>query len=84
MCMFGIGVSIPRAASRVMQPLPKSAGFASSILGTAQVATGAIVSAIASIMYDGTIKGLVWILFVAGVLIVVVFFLRYNPLRFER
>ncbi len=74
--MFSIALIIPNATVTALDPLPKIAGVASSIIGTLQnlsAATGALLGAM---LYDGSVTRSVVILAAAGLLNTAVFLSR--------
>ncbi len=77
-CLFMFTIAILMANSTVLalDPLPKIAGVASSILGTLQNIAGASGALLAAVMYDGTIRNSVMIIGFAGAGVVVVYLLR--------
>jgi DHA1 family bicyclomycin/chloramphenicol resistance-like MFS transporter len=77
-CLFMFTIAILMANSTVLalDPLPKIAGVASSILGTLQNIAGASGALLAAVMYDGTIRNSVLIIGFAGAGVVVVYLLR--------
>ncbi len=77
-CLFMLMVAIvaPNATVLALDPLPKTAGVASSIIGTLQNIIGAAGALLGAVIYDGTIRNSVIIMGVAGVLVVCVFLLR--------
>lgn len=44
LCNFGIGLILPNASHRALQPMPHLAGFASAVLNSTQMLTGAVIS----------------------------------------
>jgi len=52
--VFGMGLVIPNATAAAMEPLPRLAGVASSLLGSAQMAAGSIAGYLVNRFYDGT------------------------------
>ncbi len=66
------GMVLPNASALALDPLPRTAGLGASILGTVQVAVGAIVSAVAVRYYDGTAQNLLLIMGVAGIIVVTI------------
>jgi DHA1 family bicyclomycin/chloramphenicol resistance-like MFS transporter len=74
--MFGLGLIFPNATAIVMQPVPNTAGFVSSILGVFQVGTAAIVSGLVVFLFDGSIRALAAMLSTAALLCAAVVFLR--------
>lgn len=77
-CLFMFTIAILMANSTVLalDPLPKIAGVASSILGTLQNIAGASGALLAAVMYDGTIRNSVLIIGFAGAGVTVVYLLR--------
>jgi hypothetical protein len=59
-----------------LDPLPRIAGVASSIIGTLQNVIGAAGALVGAAIYDGSIRNAVIIMGVIGTLVVVVFLLR--------
>jgi MFS transporter, DHA1 family, multidrug resistance protein len=53
MSNFGFGLIAPNAMAGAVQPFPQIAGVASAATGFVQVATGAIVSELVAVFYDG-------------------------------
>ncbi len=78
---FGVGMLMPNATALALDPVPKIAGVASSIIGTVQSLSSTAGSLISSALYDGTIRNVSIILGVAGVATTVTFLLR--PLFFS-
>lgn len=74
--MFGTGFLMPNATALALDPVPKVAGVAASILGTIQNFAGATSAIVSSAMYDGTILNMVLFMGVFGVATCVTFFLR--------
>ena len=74
--MFTIALSMPNATVIALDPLPKIAGVASSIIGTLQNIFGAAGAIIGALIYNGTVRNSVIMMAVAGGLTVVVFLLR--------
>ena len=77
-CLFMFTIAILMANSTVLalDPLPKIAGVASSILGTSQNIAGASGALLAAVMYDGTIRNSVLIIGFAGAGVAAVYLLR--------
>jgi predicted MFS family arabinose efflux permease len=74
--MFTIAILMSNATVMALDPLPRIAGVASSILGTLQnimAATGALVGAS---IYDGTVRNTVIIMATVGLITTVIFLLR--------
>jgi len=66
--MLGQGLLFPNASSLVLIPVPQAAGFAASLLGTLQIASGTLLSALAAFLYTGTHATLGAFLGAAGLL----------------
>ena len=77
-CLFMLTVAIvmPNATVIALDPLPKIAGDASSIIGTLQNIFGASGALLAATIYDGTVRNSIIILGTVGALVVVVFALK--------
>lgn len=65
--MFSIALIIPNATVIALDPLPKIAGVASSIIGTLQNIIGASGALLGAVIYDGSIGRAVIIMAVAGI-----------------
>ena len=78
-CLFmvGTGFLMPNATALALDPVPKVAGVAASILGTIQNMAGATSAIVSSAMYDGTILNMVLFMGVFGVATCVTFLLRH-------
>ena len=76
-CLFMFTIAILMANSTVLalDPLPRIAGVASSILGTAQNIVGASGALFAALIYDGTVRNSVVIMGSVSALVVVIFLL---------
>ena len=74
--MFTIAILMPNATVLALDPLPKIAGVASSIIGTSQNAIGASGAVLAALIYDGSVRNAVIIMATTGVLTTVIFLLR--------
>lgn len=77
-CLYMFTVAILMANSTVLalDPLPKIAGVASSIIGTAQNVAGALGAMLGAWLYDGSVRNAVIIMAGAGVLTAGVFLLH--------
>jgi len=64
--MLGQGLLFPNASSLVLIPVPQAAGFAASVLGTLQIASGTVFSALAAAVYAGSFTTLTLFLGIAG------------------
>ncbi len=57
--LAGTGMLLPNATALALDPVPKIAGVAASIIGTLQNIAAATSSIVSSAMYDGTIRNVV-------------------------
>ena len=73
--MVGTGFLLPNATALALDPVPKIAGTASSLVTAMQNLAGSLGSFIAAIIYDGSIARIVIILGLSGMATAVVFFL---------
>ncbi len=73
---FTVAIVMPNAIVIALDPLPKIAGVASSIIGTLQNVVGASGALLGAAIYDGSVHNSVIIIGTIGVLIVAVFLLR--------
>jgi MFS family permease len=67
---------MPNSMVIALDPLPRIAGVASSIIGTLQNVIGAAGALVGAAIYDGSIRNAVIIMGVIGMLVVCVFLLR--------
>jgi len=74
--MIGTGFLMPNATALALDPVPKVAGVAASVLGTIQNTAGAASAIVSSAMYDGTILNMVSFMGVFGVATFLTFLLR--------
>jgi DHA1 family bicyclomycin/chloramphenicol resistance-like MFS transporter len=74
--MFSIALIIPNATVTALDPLPKIAGVASSIIGTLQNISAASGALLGALIYDGGVARSVIILACAGLLNTIVFLSR--------
>lgn len=74
--MFTIAIIAPNAMVMALDPLPRIAGVASSIIGTLQNVMGASGALVGAMIYNGTVRNTIIIMGVAGVLTAGVFLLR--------
>ena len=74
--MFTVAIVMPNATVIALDPLPRIAGVASSIIGTLQNIFGASGALLGAAMYDGTVRNSVLIIGCAGVASVLVFLAR--------
>jgi DHA1 family bicyclomycin/chloramphenicol resistance-like MFS transporter len=73
--MFGVGFLMPNALALALEPVPKIAGVASSIIGTLQGIAQAVSATLGSLLYDGTIGNITLIMGGAGVAVLGVYLL---------
>ncbi len=71
--MFSVAIVMPNATVLALDPLPRIAGVASSIIGTLQNIIGATGALCGAAIYDGTIFNSVIIMGVVGVAVTLVF-----------
>ena len=78
MCLFMLTVAIvmPNAMVLALDPMPKIAGVASSIIGTLQNIVGASGALLGAVIYDGSVRNSVIIMGVMGTSVVLVFVAR--------
>lgn len=74
--MFTTGILLPNATVLALNPLPRIAGVASSIIGTLQNTLGAMGAIGGAALYDGSVRNTVIIMASAGAATTGVFFLR--------
>jgi DHA1 family bicyclomycin/chloramphenicol resistance-like MFS transporter len=74
--MFSVAIVMPNATVLALDPLPKIAGVASSIIGTVQNIIGASGAMTAALIYNGSVRNSVLIMGIAGMAVVGVFLLR--------
>jgi DHA1 family bicyclomycin/chloramphenicol resistance-like MFS transporter len=74
--MFTVAILMSNAMVVAMDPLPRIAGVASSIVGTIQNAAGATGALLAAAIYDGSVRNSVLIMAIAGLTVTLVFLLR--------
>jgi len=79
------GTVLPNAIALTLDPLPRSAGFASSIQGMFQAAIATLVGFIVSSLYDGTSDRIILMFLIFGVLNLVAYmiFLKCSRLPSE-
>lgn len=77
-CLFlgNVGLLMPNATVVALDPLPRIAGVASSILGTLSNIVGASGALLAAYFYDGTVRGALLMMTVVTGFIVVVYLLK--------
>lgn len=74
--MFTIAILASNATVLALDPLPRIAGVASSIIGTLQNVAGACGALIGAAIYDGSVRNSVLLIGGAGVAVGIVFLLR--------
>ena len=74
--MFTIAILISNTMVVALDPLPKIAGVASSIIGTLQNIAGAGGALLSAVIYDGSVQNAVIIMAAAGLATTTVFLLR--------
>ena len=74
--MFTVAIVMPNATVLALDPLPKIAGVASSIIGTLQNVIGATGALIGAVIYNGSIRNSVIIIGMAGIVSVLIFLAR--------
>jgi len=74
--MFTIAILVSNTTVLALDPLPKIAGVASSIIGTSQNLVGASGAILGALIYNGTVRNAVIIMAVAGIVTAGIFLLR--------
>jgi DHA1 family bicyclomycin/chloramphenicol resistance-like MFS transporter len=74
--MFGNGFLLPNATALALDPVPKIAGVAASVVGTIQGIAAALGAIAAGLLYDGTITNVTILMGVAGTAVMLVFVFR--------
>jgi len=74
--MFTIAILTPNAIVVALDPLPRIAGVASSIIGTLQNVTGAAGALAAAFIWDGSVRNAVLLMASAGLAVATVFLCR--------
>lgn len=74
--MFTIAILMPNATVIALDPLPKIAGVASSIIGTLQNAFGAAGALVGAMIYNGSIRNSVLLMASVATLVTLIFTLR--------
>jgi DHA1 family bicyclomycin/chloramphenicol resistance-like MFS transporter len=64
--LFGAALVVPNATAAAMAPFPRSAGAASSLIGTIAFAMGALIGAALGAAFDGTARPLASVALAAG------------------
>jgi MFS transporter, DHA1 family, multidrug resistance protein len=71
--MFGAALVMPLATAAAMSPYPKLAGAASSLLGVSYMGTGALVSYVLGMLFDGTARPLAGAIALSGLATLLLF-----------
>ncbi len=74
--MFTIAILMSNSTVVALDPLPRIAGVASSIIGTVQNIVGASGALVGAAIYDGTVRNSVLIMATAGLAVTTMFLLR--------
>ncbi len=74
--MFTIAILMANATVLALDPLPRIAGVASSILGTSQNLAGALGALLAASIYDGSVRNAVIIMASVGGIVTLIFLAR--------
>jgi len=74
--MFTVAILMPNALVVALDPLPKIAGVASSIVGTLQNLAGATGAIVGAMIYDGSVRNAVVIMAFTAIATVAMFLLR--------
>lgn len=74
--MFGVGFLLPNATALALDPVPKIAGMASSIIGAMQGAAAATSAIISNMLYDGTTSNLTLVMGGAGIAVALTYLLH--------
>ena len=74
--MFMVPILMANAMVVALDPLPRIAGVASSIIGTIQNVVGAVGALVAAAIYDGSVRNAVLLIGIAGLVITALFLMR--------
>ncbi len=74
--MFTIAILMSNTTVLALDPLPRIAGVASSILGTSQTLVGACGAILGALIYDGSVRNAVIIMAAAGTITAGIYLLR--------
>ena len=74
--MFTIAILVANATVLALDPLPRIAGVASSIIGTLQNTMGASGAVFAAMIYDGSVRNTVIVMAIVGISTACIFLLR--------
>jgi DHA1 family bicyclomycin/chloramphenicol resistance-like MFS transporter len=81
--MFGVAFVLANATGLALDPVPKIAGVAASIIGTIQNLAGSAGAIASGVIYDGTVRNVVVLMGVFGVATIVTFLGRNLILQGE-
>ena len=79
--MFGTSFLLANATAMALDPVPEISGAAASILGTTQNLAAAMSALLTGALYDGTIRNVVFIMGIFGILTALTFMLRGQVLH---
>ena len=79
--LTGLGLVLANGTAIALQPLGHMAGFAAAMLGTAQIACGALGSFLAAQLYTGTVQAMLGMVALASVILLVIY--RLGKARLE-
>lgn len=74
--MFTVAILMPNTMVLALDPLPRIAGVASSIVGTLSNVTGAAGAITGALIYDGSVRNAIAVMALVGLLTAVIFVLR--------
>jgi DHA1 family bicyclomycin/chloramphenicol resistance-like MFS transporter len=74
--LFTVAFLMPNGTVVALDPLPRIAGVASSIIGTLQNISSAVGALVGAAIYDGTVRNAVLLMAIMGFLVALVFVLR--------
>ncbi len=74
--MFTVAILMPNSMIIALDPLPRIAGVASSIIGTLQNIVGASGAIAAAFIYDGSVRNSVVIIAIVSAIVITVFLLK--------
>ncbi|MDH4047225.1 MAG: multidrug effflux MFS transporter [Gammaproteobacteria bacterium] len=74
--MFSTGFLMPNATALALDPVPRIAGVAASIIGTVQNVAAAASAIISGLLYDGSIRNVSFVMGFFGIATGIVFLLR--------
>ena len=74
--MFTVAIMLPNATVMALDPLPRIAGVASSIIGTVQNLVAAVSAITGALIYNGSVRNSVLIIGISCALTALVFLLK--------